>query len=132
MVPADHEIPDQPRDETPPAKKAPVKKVSGGRNLFGLVLLLSVLVVGGLEVMARNQAGEAVTKLNKALENEEGDLLSQEQVETLIGRKADGPTVSEGNERLATYTWRGVFRSYPLRAYFTPGIPSGLIRISTE
>jgi hypothetical protein len=60
---------------------------------------------------------------------EEGDLMTMDQVEGLLGRVPDGPGVTEGQELKVTYTWRGVFRRYPLVAVYTGRVRPGLLRI---
>ena len=48
----------------------------------------------------RSSAG--IAKLNEALAKEEGDLLTMEQVEGLLGRGPDGPGVPDGRELKVT------------------------------
>ena len=74
---------------------------------------------------------KAIRKLNERLAGDEdsADLLSMEQVEGLIGRKADGPGVEEDGGLKVSYTWKGVFRSYPLTAVYTKQSPPKLLRI---
>src|SRR5882757_5549453 len=100
------------------AKLGLKKKVSPARNAIGLVLLVAFSAVAYLEWDANRRSSAGIFKLNQALANEEGGLLSMEQVEGLLGRKPDGHGVAEGRELKATYTWRGVFRKYPLVAVY--------------
>jgi hypothetical protein len=86
--------------------------------------------VGFREVSANRDFATAVRKLEAALANEEGGLLSKQEVERMIGRSADGPPVNEGGESKVSYTWRGVFRTYHLGASYTQSRPH-LLRIST-
>ena len=120
------------QDEEPvpgPAKSAPGKKVSPARNAIGVVLLVAFSAVAYLEWDANRRSTAAIQKLNQALASNEDDLLSMEQVEGLLGRKPDGPGVAEGHELRVTYSWRGVFRRYPLVAVYTGRNRPGLVRI---
>jgi hypothetical protein len=112
-----------------PAVPGPKKKVSPVRNAIGVVLLVSFSAVAYLEWNANRRSSAAILKLNQALAKEEGDLLSMEQVEGLLGRGPDGPGVAEGRELRVTYTWRGVFRKYPLVAVYTGKKQPALLRI---
>jgi hypothetical protein len=55
--------------------------------------------------------------------------MTMEQVEGVLGRGPDGPGVAEGQELKVTYSWRGVFRRYPLVAVYTGRVRPGLLRI---
>jgi hypothetical protein len=114
-------VPDQ-------AKPAGKKKVSPARNAIGVVLLVVLSAVAYLEWDANRRSAAGIAKLNQALAAEEGDLLSMEQVEELIGRKPDGPGVPDGRDLKFTYTWRGVFRKYPLIAIYTNKSKPALLR----
>jgi hypothetical protein len=105
------------------------KKVSPVRNVIGLVLLVSFSAVAYWEWDANRRSSVGIARLNRALSGEEGDLLSMEQVEGLLGRGPDGPGVAEGRELRVTYTWRGVFRKYPLVAVYTNNKQPALLRI---
>jgi hypothetical protein len=105
------------------------KKVSPLRNAIGLVLMVAFSAVAYVEWDANRRSSAGIARLNQALAKEEGDLLSMEQVEVLLGRGPDGPGVAEGQEKKVTYTWRGVFRKYPLVAVYVGKNRPGLIRI---
>jgi hypothetical protein len=105
------------------------KKVSPVRNVIGLVLLIAFSAVAYKEWDANRRSSEGIAKLNEALAKEEGDLLSMEQVEGLIGRGPDGPGVVDGRELKVEYSWRGVFRKYPLIAIYKNGKSPALLRI---
>jgi hypothetical protein len=115
---------------TPQAPEKPKerKKVSPTRNVIALALLIAFSTIAYLEWNANRQSGAAINKLNKALENEEGDLLSMQQVNDLVGREPDGPGVDDKGELRVTYTWKGVFRKYPLRTIYTNQSPPKLLR----
>jgi hypothetical protein len=108
-----------------------VKKVSPARNAIAAVLLIALSAVAYLEWTANRQSGAAIRKLNDTLatDKDSEDLLSMEQVEGLIGRKPDGPGVQEGRMLRVRYTWKGVFREYPLTAVYTNQSPPKLLRI---
>jgi hypothetical protein len=105
------------------------KKVSPARNAIGLVLLIALSAVAYLEWDANRRSSAGIARLSQALAKEEGDLLSMEQVEALLGRGPDGPGVAEGREMKVRYTWRGVFRKYPLVAVYTNKNQPALLRI---
>jgi hypothetical protein len=99
------------------------------RNAIGLALLVAFSAVAYLEWDANRRSSAGIAKLNQALAKEEGDLLSMEQVEGLIGRGPDGPGVAEGRELKVAYTWSGIFRKYPLIAVYKNGKTPALLRI---
>jgi thiol-disulfide isomerase/thioredoxin len=111
------------------AKPTGKKKVSPARNAVGGVLLVAISVVAYLEWSANRRSSAAVSKLNALLDKPDGDLLSMEQVDTLLGRKPDGPVVEENGALKATYTWKGVFRQHPLIAMYRNQSPPKLLRI---
>jgi hypothetical protein len=105
------------------------KKVSPLRNAIGLVLIIAFSAVAYREWDANRRSSAGIAKLNQALAKEEGDLLSMEQVEVLLGRGPDGPGVAAGREKTVTYTWRGVFCKYPLVAVYKNTSQPALLRI---
>ena len=105
------------------------KKVTPARNVIGVVLLVSLSMVAYLEWNANRRSGAAISALNAALGKEEGDLLTMQEVENLIGRKPDGPAIEENGALKVTYTWKGVFRHYPLIAFYRNQAPPMLLRI---
>lgn len=115
-----------PNEGGPPRTGRGPAKVSPARNLAGLVVLVIAVVVGGLEIYANRQAQAAVSKLDHRAGEEEKDLATESEVETLIGRKADGPGVSEGSSVKKTYTWSGVFRRYRVQVEYLKGRGSEL------
>jgi peroxiredoxin len=94
-----------------------------------MVLLVSISLVAYLEWSANRRSSAAISELNALLGKEDGDLLSMELVEALLGRKPDGPVVEENGALKATYTWKGVFRQYPLIAVYKKQSPPKLLRI---
>ncbi len=104
---------------TNPAKP----EVSPTRNLIGLVVLAVVVIVGGMQVMARMGYSSAVGKLNDRANDETKDLMSEEEAEKLMGDKkpiGEAEKVQDGNFAFLkkTYTWSGPIKSYPLYAYY--------------
>ena len=109
-----------------PSRKPQVSPV---RNLAGVVLLVVLAGVGFLEYSANQGYNSAMNSLDAALGNEEGDLLTQAEVEAMIGKTADGPLEAVGGELRGRYTWRGLFRSYDLTAYYLDQKPPRLLRL---
>src|SRR4051812_18337227 len=105
------------------------KKVSLARNAIGVVLLVSISMVAYLEWSANRRSAAAISKLNAVLGKEQADLLSMREVEDLIGRKPDGPVAEENGALKVTYTWKGVFRRYPLIAFYKKQSTPKLLRI---
>lgn len=110
------------------AKKAP----SQVRSVVGLVLVIGLAAVAYLEYTANRGFNAAVVQLEKALDKEDAGLLSDRDVETMVGRSADGPGVKEASGVKMSYTWQGVFRKHRLTAYYNNELPPHLLRISTE
>lgn len=96
-------------------------KVPPLRNVLALLLLVVLCPIAYMEWNANRQYNIASAKLDKAVGKEEQDMLSQEQVEKLIGKKPDGPLVEEGGIMKANYTWRGVFRTHGITAEYRKG-----------
>ena len=113
---------------TGPAESGRKRKVTPARNAIGVLLLASFSAIAYVEWDANRRSNAGISRLNQALANEEGGLLSMEQVEGLLGRKPDGPGVAEGGERKVTYTWRGVLRNYRLVAVYVGKDRPGLLR----
>jgi hypothetical protein len=130
-VPDDGEIVMTMRDDGMTEGRARPKKVSAARNASAAVLLITLSAVAYREWTANRQSGAAIRKLNDTLATDKDSehLLTMEQVEGLIGRKPDGPGVEEGGLLRVRYTWKGVFREYPLTAVYTKQSPPKLLRI---
>jgi hypothetical protein len=94
------------------------QKPSMVRNIIGLVLLVVIVTVGVLEYTAYQQYSTAVGKVDDALFVKREDP-TLDQVEAMVGRKADHElTKVSGAEKETTFTWRGVFRTHQMKAYF--------------
>ncbi len=122
-----------PVDEENPAKPAetekPKPKVSPGRNIVGLVLLIALSAIASLEFLAKKGHDAAVVKLEKALAKEDGELLPEKEAEKLIGKAPDGPGVKTTGRTRKTYTWRGVFRKHVLKVDYTQGTLPALLSL---
>jgi hypothetical protein len=119
------------------AKAGPPKKgVSPARHAIGLVVLVAVLIVGWLEFSAKNGYNAAVTALNARSQDEEKELMTVQEAESLLGKSPDGPeTVVQDSGRTftkKTYTWHGLIKSYPLSAFYTKSTDPRLHHFETE
>lgn len=113
----------EPSSSAPNATTPAKPEVSPTRNLIGLIVLVVVVIVGGMQVMARMGYSSAVGKLNDRANDETKDLMSEEEAETLMGGKkplGEAEKVQDGNFAFLkkTYTWSGPIKSYPLYAYY--------------
>ena len=107
-----------------PEKSGPAKEpVSPVRNVIGLIVLVAVVVVGGLEVWAKTRYNTAVNALNDRMKDEDKGLMTLSEAETMIGKAPDdaGSDVQEGSFTFLkkNYTWKGLINSYTLSAYYT-------------
>jgi hypothetical protein len=107
-----------------PAAAGPAKgrRVGSRRPALAAVMLLPAAGAAWAEWSAHLMSRRALNAVNARLEKSSGIVpLSREEVETLLGRTADDLSVSQGGTHLevnATYRWRGVFRTYYLRARY--------------
>jgi hypothetical protein len=112
------------------------KKVSPLRNAIGVVVLVTVIVVGWLQYSAKRAYNTAATALNERMQEEEKDLLNEQEAESLLGKSPDGPgsDFQDGNRDFTkkTYTWRGALKSYTLTAFYTKSVNPTLHHIETE
>ncbi len=105
---------------TGPAKPG----VSPTRNLIGLIVLAVVVVVGGMQVMAKVGYNSSVNKFNERAKEEEKDLMTEAEAEGLMGGKKPNDAGTEvhigpGTYLKKDYTWSGPIQSYTLSAYYT-------------
>jgi hypothetical protein len=117
---------------TPGVKPKTKKQVSPVRNIIGLAVLIGCSAIAFIEYNANHQYNAGVTKLDATLAKEEGDMLSKDQVEAMLGKAPDSEPVVQGDELKATYTWKGVFRTYSLTTYYTNQKPPKLRRTESE
>ena len=120
-----------------PEKSSPPKKpISPARNIVGLVILAAVLVVCWFEYSAVLGFNAAVKALDARTKNEDQDLATVAEAESLLGKPADGPgeEFKEGvwNFTKKTYTWKGVLKQHTLTAYYTKEKDSRLHHFETE
>jgi hypothetical protein len=112
------------------------KPISPVRHVIGLVVLIAVLTVGWLEYSAKRGYNAAVNALNSRTKEEDKELLTVQEAESLLGKAPDGPgTDAQDGGRVftkKTYTWRGLIRSYPLTAFYTKEADARLHHYETE
>jgi hypothetical protein len=115
------------------ASKQPISPV---RHAIGLVVLVAVLAIGWLEYSARRGYNAAVNALNERTQEEDKELMTVQEAESLLGKQPDGPaTDAEDGGRVytkKTYTWHGLIRSYPLTAFYTKEKDAHLHHFETE
>jgi hypothetical protein len=101
------------------------KPTSPARNIIGLVVLVAVVVIGGLEVWAKTRYNTAVKALDARSQDETQGLLTVNEAESLLGTAPDGPgtDVKEPFRSFTkkTYTWNGLLKSYTVTAFYTQG-----------
>jgi hypothetical protein len=115
----------------------PKKTVSPARNAVGLVALVVVLIVGGIQLSSMAAFRSAVNKLNERMEDDNKELLTQAEAEAIIGKTPDDggtDTVEAGRVySVKNYTWKGLLKSYTLAAYYSKEQPNArLYRIEPE
>ena len=73
-------------------KTVPGKKpISPARNIIGIIILLGVVVIGGFEVYTKHGYNAAVTALNARTQEENQDLLTVQEAESLLGKGTGRP-----------------------------------------
>ncbi len=128
----------EPSSSAPNATTPAKPEVSPTRNLIGLIVLVVVLIVGGMQVIAVMGYSSAVKKLNARAAEETKDLMSEDEAEKLMGGKkpeGEGEKVQDGNYTFLkkTYTWTGPIKSYPIYAYYmTSQLGTSLHHFETE
>ena len=113
------------------AEGRPNSKVSPVRNIIGLMLLVAFGGTAISEFLAYRGHASAVVAIQK-LEPKLLDGPPKDKVEKKIGLATPAKLKDEGGERSATYHWRGLVRTYKIKAYYTIGDPPTLTRIDTE
>jgi len=108
------------------------KTVSPVRNAIALLLFILFALVAYKEWTARAGADQAKDKIEKRLAKEEGDLPSMQEVQDLVKNAPDGPGKVDGPETAVTYTWKGIFRKYVMKASYTTGKSPALLRVSWD
>lgn len=126
--------------QTAPAPAKPVQGVSRTRNIVSGVILAVVGLIAVFELTACLRFKFAFDRLNaslSALENtsmptSEMTYPDLEKANALVGREPDGPLTASNEWQLATYSWRGVLRSYVIYARFFNGTPLRLHDVSAN
>ena len=79
-----------------PEKSVPAKKpISPVRNIVGLIVLAAVVVVGVIEYSAYFGHRWAAAALKARVENDEKDLMTMQEAETLLGNSGDAPAADD-------------------------------------
>src|SRR4051794_9720461 len=102
---------------------SPKKPISPARNIIGVIVLAAVLVVCWFEYSAVLGYNSALKALDARTQNEDQELATVAEAETLLNKAADGPAenFNEGawNFNKKTYTWKGLLKQHTLTAYYT-------------
>lgn len=120
-----------PQSPAPSSSRRPIRLLS---SLLALVVLAAV---GTLELRASQASGAAIRALEARMAGAgEGDgnpLPSRDEIETLLVRQAAGaPSTAADGSLKVVYRWPGVFRSYEVRAYYSPGAVARLVRYESR
>jgi hypothetical protein len=127
-----------------PSKPGSSKKpISPARNIIGAVALVALVGVAWLEYSALFRYNSAVKALRARSQDESKDLMTVQEAETLMGKSPDGPgtdfeDVTQTFTKVSLpltkkeYTWRGVFKSHTLTAYYTKSKNAHLHHFETE
>jgi hypothetical protein len=121
---------------TPTEKKNKKKKkgkVSPARTVIALGLLAVFGALAVVECTASVRYHWAVNAVDVMLNKNDADLLSESQVETVIGRSPDGPGEPGERDDLTVfhYSWSSLLRSYRLNLLFKKGKTPYLLSYST-
>lgn len=114
----------------------PKAPISPARNIIGLIILIGVTIVGVIEYSAYFGHKWAVNALNTRMADDEKELMTVQEAETLLGKQADGPAVEfkldvwSYDEK--TYTWRGLLKQHTVTAYYTKGKDSRLHHFESD
>lgn len=107
------------------------------RLVFAILTLAFLAVVGTREWQANRAAGAAVRAVDARMAGAgDGDVLTlptRSEIEKLIDRQAVGePSTAPDGSQKVVYRWPGVFRSYEIRAYYSPGAAPRLVRYESQ
>ena len=127
---------DEPAPITPESTSAtpppPRKSVSTTRKAISSILLVGLLAACAIQLLAVFGYNRAVAQLESIQSDK--DMVSrptQTEIETRIGKKADGPSTGDGPEKVATYTWQGL-RRYSVLVYYNPVTGDRFLRYETQ
>jgi hypothetical protein len=120
-----------------PSKPGSSKKpISPARNIIGVVALVALVAIAWLEYSALGGFNSAVNALKARTDDESKDLMTPQEAETLMRKSPDGPGTDvqdvTHNFTKKEYTWRGVFKSHTLTAYYTKSNDARLHHFETE
>ena len=120
-------------DAPPPVKSRRVSLRAG----IAFLVLVVLVVIGTIEWRANRAAGAALRAIESRMagagDGDGADLPTRAEVERLIARRAVGtPAAATDGSLEAVYRWSGVFRSYEVRAYYSPGAVPRLVRFETR
>jgi len=119
-----------------PAVKSPARGGSSFTPLRIILIVILVVLLGAFFVdwRARNASQNAHAELIKHLPGETDEmpdeavaLLSQAQVNQIVGREPDGPLTEEDGRFVQTFTWQGVPKQYILKVAYGSGSEANLI-----
>jgi hypothetical protein len=107
------------------------------RAVAAFLVLIALVVVGTLELRANRAAGAAARAIEALMagagDSDSSTLPTRGEVEQAIGRRVVGtPATAADGSLEAVYRWAGVFRSYEVRAYYSPGAVPRLVRFETR
>jgi hypothetical protein len=115
---------------------SPKKKVSPTRNVIGLIALVVVLAVTGFQYAALIRYTVAVKALDARAVDDDKGLMTNQEVDSLLGKAPDGPSsdfTEEGrNFSKKTYTWQGPLKSFTLTAVYTNEAATFLHHFETQ
>lgn len=114
-----------------PARVADDPRTTLARNLAGLIWLIVLLIVMAWELSATLGYNAAVGMADPVQLRREGGEIARAEFEKRIGKRPDGPIQDIGGQDRATYTWRGVFRSHTLTAFFERDADQTLLNVET-
>jgi hypothetical protein len=125
-----------PSSTTPEDVGPPKKAISPARNIIGVLVLIAVVAVGVLQYSQLMGFNAAAGRLQTRFEDETKDLMTEPEVDQLLGKAPDGPgsDYDDGNAHYTrtTYTWSGLLKSYTLAAYYTKQKEPKLHHYETE
>ena len=121
----------------PHSKPAPPKKgVSPARNAIGVVALIVAGGIAWFEYSAKIGYNSAASALDKRTQDEHNGFLTPQEAETLMGKLPDdaGSDVQVNNMTFTkkSYTWKGLFKSYTLTAFYTKNQDARLHHFQTS
>lgn len=107
------------------------------RAVAAFLAVITLVVIGTLELRANRAARAGVRAIEARMagagDGDSNSLPTRPEIERLIQRRATGtPATAPDGSLEAVYRWAGVFRSYEVRAYYSPGSVPRLVRFETR